>query len=133
MCNNLTQISQTYEDRAIFRCEHNTFHIVWDKSVVHLSFDELRYLYSLIEFAHADWKPSKQPNVHLFRRATPEGRLFFEVWVSSSGLRLSFKDVSILKNMLADVFAFLDNELPVRTKTVVSTRAFQSFNILSWN
>lgn len=132
MCNNLTQVSQTYEDRAVFRCEHNTFHIAWDKSVIHLSFDELRYLYSLIEFTSDNRKPSQQPNIHLFQRATPEGRTFFELWVGSSGLRLSFKDISILKNLLADAFSFLDNELPVRTKTSIQSR-FLSANILSWN
>lgn len=129
MCNNLTQVSQTYEDRAVFRCEHNTFHLAWDKSVFHLSMDELRYLYSLIEFTN--WKPFKQPNIHLFQRMTPEGMPFFELWIQTSGLRLSFKDISILKKLLSDSFDFLEREHAPRQPIALKT--LPAFPTFSWN
>ena len=133
MCSTLTQVSQSYDERAVFRCEHNTFHLAWDKGVYHLSLNELRYLYSLIEYVKEDRKPNARPNIHLFRRMTPAGRTFFELWIGASGLRLSFKDISILNKMLADVFAFLDRELPIHTPTISLTRTQPSFKVLFWN
>ena len=107
MCEYLVRIAESSNERAIFRCEHGTFHLSWDRALFYISPGELSYLHSLFSKEKISNKThAKYEHIQFFHRTASDGHIYFELWIEESGMKLSFEDCEILKGLMYEVLSW---------------------------
>jgi hypothetical protein len=95
MCRCLIQVAEGLNGRAVYRCEHGAFRLVWDNGVFCLSPVDLAALARDIE-QHLN-RPTSRPGL--------AHGTFTELWLNGAGLRLNAMDLVSLHELLNDAAA----------------------------
>lgn len=112
MCNIMLQITPDYHNRAIYRCEHGTFHLAWEGATFHLSLDQLTLFHALAHNLEPDESTCTRCHIHMHPRLSPVGAAFMETWLSGFGLRLTMPDFDVLQSVLQDALDWLHCQPP---------------------
>lgn len=112
MCNIMLQITPDYHNRAIYRCEHGTFHLAWEGATFHLTPEALTLLHALAHGLETNVNACADCHIHLHRRISPAGPVFMEIWLSGFGLRLTMSDFEALQALLQDALDWLRCQPP---------------------
>lgn len=113
MCQYMIQIAEGVKERALFRCEHGTFHLTWGSGVFSLTLDELSGLSMLlVDVRQGEAKASKKSGIRIQQRMSAEGVVFFELWIADVGIRLLAKDFDLLEKLVSETMAWIEVRPP---------------------
>lgn len=112
MCQYMIQISEEAKDHACFRCEHGTFHLVWDTGVFSLTLKELYTLKGLLIDIRQGGAPAEQDRLRIERLKTSRGAEFFELWMANVGILLLTQECQALEKLVSDTLSWVQIQPP---------------------
>lgn len=112
MCQYMIQIAEESKDRACYRCEHGTFHLIWESGVFSLTLQELYTLKGFLIDLRQGETPTAQNRLRVLRCTPSSGTDFFELWMGQVGIRLLPKDCQPLENLVSNALTWVQNQPP---------------------
>lgn len=110
MCQYMIQIAEESKERACYRCEHGTFHLIWESGVFSLTLKELYTLKGFLIDLRQGKIPIAQDRLRV--QHSPSGTDFFELWMADVGIRLLPKDCQALEKLVSNTLAWVQNQPP---------------------
>ena len=112
MCQYMIQITQENEDRACYRCEHGTFHLIWGSGVFSLTLKELYTLKGLLLNIRHGETPAEQDRLRIGRLKSARGAEFFELWMANVGILLLSQECQALEKLVSDTLGWVQSQPP---------------------
>ncbi len=112
MCQYMIQIAEETKERACFRCEHGTFHLIWGNGVFSLTLKELYALKGLLIDIRQGETATVQDRLRIQRQTSASGADLFELWMADAGIQLLPRDCQMLEKLVSNSLAWVQNQPP---------------------
>ena len=112
MCQYMIEIAKENRERACYRCEHGTFHLIWDNGVFSLTLKELYILKGLLIDIRQGEASTQQERIRIQQFKTSRGSEFFELWMTNAGMMLLPQDCRMLEKLIDNSLNWLQKQPP---------------------
>lgn len=112
MCQYMIPIAEETRERASFRCEHGTFHMIWGSGVFSLTLEELYILKVFLVDIRRGEIPRPQNRLRIQRLISTNGTALFELWMDEVGICLLPRDCHILEKLVSNTLTWVQNQPP---------------------